>query len=230
MIELAQEDLEFKKSAEFPDKKDNLLEVAYILKLTTDSEIRTQPNASLLEYVATILSWDGACSRISDYVCNRIGILEREQKTNHEIADWLGRLARKIELSPSDIIFKNSTSMPDKSQMELAAQALENSTRKQTLNGEIATGERRSSVGVLLEFMNVKGQRWDGRTENKPKGIEMRRRRAYKDQDRENLQIAKRELNSLLSQYIVNRVTNLGTYEHYSFKEVAQWLRLFIAD
>ncbi len=67
-----------------------------------------------------ILSWDRACSRLSDYIFNRINMFEREQETNQEIADWLRRLARKIDISTSDINFKNSTNMPYRAQIELA--------------------------------------------------------------------------------------------------------------
>jgi hypothetical protein len=55
-------------------------------------------------------------------------------------------------------------------------------------------------------------------------------RRQSGDKDRENFRIATQNLREQLSDYIVNRIQYFDGYEHFSFKEVAQWLRLFLAD
>jgi hypothetical protein len=235
MIEHSVEDLKFKESPEFIDKRDNFLSAAHLLDVPQpeiiNNSVATNTD-SLIEAIASFCCWSSAADGLSDYVYSRIMIFEHEQRTNHEIADWLRRLARKIELSPNDISFKNSPNMPSREQIELAAQALENTKRQQTLDGDLAIGERRSSVGVLLDFMKVHDKLWDGGTlalsENISEAII--KRNQTDSEDKENLQIAKQELNSWLTHQIVNRIIYFDGYERFSLKEIAQWLRLFLAD
>jgi hypothetical protein len=149
MIELTPEDLKFKESTEFPDKKENILSAANILGMIDNNRTLSdivKKYKSLVESLVFMLRWDNCSQGLSDYVCGRLIVFERERKTNQEISGWLRSIARKIELSPHDIKFKNSQNMPNKQQIKLAAQALENSTRQQTSDVEDVAGERRSSV------------------------------------------------------------------------------------
>jgi hypothetical protein len=122
LIELTQEDLKFRESAEFPDNKENILSAANILGVidnnTTLSDL-AKNYKSLVECLVSMLNWDNCSHALSEYVCSRIMVFKQEQKTNQEIADWLRRLARKIELSPSDIKFKSSPEMRNKKQIKL---------------------------------------------------------------------------------------------------------------
>ena len=235
MIEISAEDTAFKESTEYRDKKENILSAANIMGMIDTNEtlldLVKNKKQSLAEILMFMLHWNSCSYGLSDYVCKRIVIFEQEQKSNEEVADWLRRLARKIELNQSDIDFKKSLDAKTKESIELAAKALENSKRQQTLHGEDAAGERRSSLGVLLDFMNVNGQRWDGGIFALSKNIgdiTMRKNRKNADEEKENLLIAKQELSSRLSAYIVKRIGYFDSYEHYSFREVAQWLRLFL--
>jgi hypothetical protein len=223
--------LKFKESTEFPDKKENILSAANILGMIDNNRTLSdivKKYKSLVESLVFMLRWDNCSQGLSDYVCSRLIVFERERKTNQEISSWLRSIARKIELSPHDIKFKNSPNMPNKQQIKLAAQALENSTRQQTSDVEDVAGERRSSVGVLLVFMNVRDGEAHALSEHPGEAIRMSRQSG--DKERENFGIATPELRELLSDYIVNRIRYFDGYERYSFKDVAQWLRLFLID
>ena len=63
-------------------------------------------------------------------------------------------------------------------------------------------------------------------SENSAEANKMRRQSS--EMDTENRYIATDELISRLSKHIVGRMGYLDGSERYSFKEVAQWLRLFL--
>jgi hypothetical protein len=248
MIELSPEDLKFKESAEFPGvqirtniiraasdletrkmevyqdpKLVNLGTTGFLMAIFCGSLFPTKTNAEYREELGNFLS---------PYVLKRIVEFERYGRSDLTIADWLRRISRKIELCSTDIEIKKSLDAITKEQIEWAAKALENTARKRTFHGEDVTGNRRSAVGVLLDFVPVNGQLWDGVTaalsEKPSESIKMRRQSA--DKDKENHDIAIQELNLRLSEHIVRRIRYLDSSERFSFKEVAQWLRLFLGD
>ena len=98
MVELSPEDLKFKKSAEYRDGKENILNAANILGMINTSGIKYRLNPdkqrNLIEFVVSFLGLGSSSYGLSDYVCNRISMFEREQKTNEEIIDWLRRMAK----------------------------------------------------------------------------------------------------------------------------------------
>jgi hypothetical protein len=132
---------------------------------------------------------------------------------------------KKIELIPSDLEFKNSINMPDREHIERAAIALETTKYEKTIHGEDATGNTRSAVGVLMSVLG-----WDGGTsalsENMAEAIEMRKQNS--DKDTEDRTIYRQKVCDFLSEYIIGRMGFLCTYSHCSFKQIAQWLRLFL--
>jgi hypothetical protein len=133
---------------------------------------------------------------------------------------------KKIELIPGDLEFKDSPNMPDKQNIEFAARALETTKFKETAFGEYATGNRRNAVGVLMSVLG-----WDGGTqaisENAAEALRMRKQSSEKDA--ENRLIYRQKVCEFLSEYIVGRMNYLSTFR-FSFKEIAQWLRLFLVD
>ena len=98
MIELTQEDIEFKQSTEYRARKENILNAANILDMINRSGIkyRLHPDKqrNLIEIVVSFLGLGSSSYGLSDYVCNRISIFEKELKTNEEILDWLRRMAK----------------------------------------------------------------------------------------------------------------------------------------
>ncbi|NAL78941.1 hypothetical protein [Nitrososphaera sp. AFS] len=98
MIKLTKEDLKFKKSAEYRDRKENILNAANILGMINSSGIKYHLNPdkqrNLIEIVVSFMGLGNSSYGLSDYVCNRICMFEREQKTNEEISDWLRRMAK----------------------------------------------------------------------------------------------------------------------------------------
>jgi hypothetical protein len=248
MIELSSEDLLFKESAEFPGLqiRTNISQAARALET---HNIQHHPDPRLINLSTIDFLMAHFCGTLypektmdeyrkdlenflSPYVFKRIVEFEHDRRSDMAIASWMRQTSRKVELWPQDVEFKKKLDAAMKEEIEWAAKALENTTRQQTDQGEDATGSRRSAVGVLLDFMPVNGQRWDGGTqalsENAAEADKMRRQNSEKDQ--ENQLIAIEELRSRLSKHIVGRMRYLDGTERYSFKEVGQWLRLFLAD
>lgn len=141
----------------------------------------------------------------------RVVEFEHEETTGMDIADWMRWMVKKIELSTIDVEIKKSLDAATKEQIAWAATALENTTLEQIYAAVDASGDKRSAEGVLLDFMSV----------NIP--TEKKYQSSAKDHD-----IAIQRLHSLLSPYIVGRIRTLNDFER--FKEIAQWLRLFLAD
>jgi hypothetical protein len=48
--------------------------------------------------------------------------------------------------------------------------------------------------------------------------------------DQQNQYIARQQLSKHISEYIVGRIRYLNDFERCNFKEIAQWLRLFVED
>lgn len=98
MIKLSKEDLKFKKSAEYRDRKENILNAANILGMINSSGIKYRLNPdkqrNMIEVVVSFLGLGSSSYGLSDYVCSRISMFEREQKTNEEIIDWLRRMTK----------------------------------------------------------------------------------------------------------------------------------------
>jgi|GEM_PF-1633751 hypothetical protein len=115
--------------------------------------------------------------------------------------------------------------MPDKRNIQLAAKALETTKFKETAFGEYATGNRRNTVGVLMSVLG-----WNGGTqalsENAAEALRIRKQSSEKDT--ENRLIYRQKVCEFLSEHIVGRMDYLS--RDNSFKEIAQWLRLFLVD
>ncbi len=123
MIKLSEEDLRFKKSADYPDSE-NLILAAIALETTEHVRTKYQQNLmynqqSINGILMSILGWNGEArtnqmteidwrnnrakmaqfeqrltNMISAYVFERIIMLDREQRrTALEIADWLRKMA-----------------------------------------------------------------------------------------------------------------------------------------
>jgi hypothetical protein len=123
MIKLSEEDLRFKKSADYPDSE-NLILAAIALETTEYVRTNYQQNLmynqqSINGILMSILGWNGEAktnqmteidwrnnrvkmaqfeqrltNMISAYVFERIIMLDREQRrTALEIADWLRKMA-----------------------------------------------------------------------------------------------------------------------------------------
>lgn len=80
MVELSPEDLKFKKSSEYQDRKENILNAANILGIINSSGIKYRLNAhkqrNLIEIVLSFLGSGSSSYGLSDYVCNRICMFE----------------------------------------------------------------------------------------------------------------------------------------------------------
>jgi hypothetical protein len=76
----------------------------------------------------------------------------------------------------------------------------------------------------------MSGLGWDGGTqalsENAAEALRMRKQ--SNEKDRENRLIYRQKVCEFLSEHIVGRMNYLS-HDH-SFKEIAQWLRLFLVD
>ena len=116
MIELNQEDVQFKKSTE---RSENLMLVAVLLE--TIEHVRTKygkyDQKSIISSLKSTLGdvdnsvkarefswWESPvkksqyesklASMVSEYVINRIAEFDREQKSNQEVAEWLREIAK----------------------------------------------------------------------------------------------------------------------------------------
>ena len=144
-------------------------------------------------------------------------------------------ISRKIELTPNDIEFKKSQEFPRyKGRIEWAARTLEDTNRQQAFFPGDVWREKRSA-GVLLDFMLVNGKRYDGGiaalAEKPGKALRMAQEIGISsEKDQQHQFIVRQQLSKRLSQHIVSRIGYLYNFVRYSFKEVAQWLRLFLAD
>jgi hypothetical protein len=250
MIELSPEDLKFRESAEFPgaQTRTNILSAAsalenrkleayqdsrlvnlgttdFLMAISCGSLYPTKPVGQYREDLANYLS---------PYVFKRIVEFERDGKSDLTIADWMRRIARKIELNPGDIKFKNSEEFPQYTeQIKWAAKALENTNRPQALYPGDVWGQKRSAVGVLLDFMIVNGKRYDGGiaalSEKPGEALRLAEKIGLiSEVDQHHQYIARQQLSKHISEYIVGRIRYLNDFERCNFKEIAQWLRLFV--
>lgn len=248
MIGLTAEDMNFKESTEFPGLSTNIMSAASQLENREFGHFQDPrlvnlgtidfltffcgslyPTKPMDEYRKDLLNY------LSPYVFKRVVEFEHEKRTGMDIADWMRRIAKKIELWPTDIKIKESLNDATKKQVEWAAQALEHTNRQQSYQifGDIR-GEKRSAVGVLLDFMIVDGKRYDGGiaalAETPDEALKKAREIGLSpEKDQQNESIARQQLDKHLPR-IVGHIRYLYDLEHYSFKEVAQWLRLFLTD
>ncbi len=117
---------------------------------------------------------------------------------------------RKIELDYRDLALKRYMKTETKNHIEMAARALEKTRREQTF-GKFTDGDKRSALGVIWE-----SYLWDGAL-------------ISQKSEKENWDAAMQQLNHYLAPYLINRIQNLEYPQYYSFREIAQWLRLFLA-
>ncbi len=124
MIEITPEDIEFKKSVEYPGEI-RLLRAATVIETTEfershNEEDATQNNKrTIVGMIMSSLGWRGGSNctamnkfhknqfeydyyyqevifMLSRYVVNRLYMLDRQRKSNEEIIDWLRRMAELI--------------------------------------------------------------------------------------------------------------------------------------
>lgn len=124
MIEITPEDIEFKKSVEYPGEI-RLLRAAKMIETTGfershNEEDATQNNKrTIVGMIMSSLGWSGGSNctaknkfhknefeydyyyqevifMLSRYVVNRLYMLDRQRKSNEEIIDWLRRMAELI--------------------------------------------------------------------------------------------------------------------------------------
>lgn len=226
MIELTQDDLEFTESAEFPNSqiRFNILSAAERLE-TRNLQIYQEPKfvkLSTVDFLKATYSWKlktmyqgDLANYLTPYVFKRIVQFEGDKRSDMAIGDWMRQIAKKIELSTADVETKKSLDAATKAQIARAATALEDTSLEQIYTGVDAMGDKGSALGVLLDLVKVNSS-------NK------RNERSAKDH--ENHDIAIQKLHSLLSPYIVGRIRTLNDFERLSFKEIACWLRLFLAE
>jgi hypothetical protein len=194
--------LETRKLQVYQDPKLIKLGTVDFLKATYSWKLKTMYQSDLANY-------------LTPYIFKRIVQFEGDKRSDMAIADWMRQIAKKIELSTVDVETKKSLDAATKTQIARAATALEDTSLEQIYTGVDVLGDKSSAVGVLLDFVKVNSS--TKRTESSVK-------------DHENHDIAIQKLHSLLSAYIVGRIRTLNDFERLSFKEIAHWLRLFLAD